>query len=48
MLWLANVKNKGKFKQLLYTNEVSIFKVLKILTNYTYRRAKAIISVDKF
>jgi len=48
MLWLANVKNKGKFKPLLHSNEVSIFKVLKILTNYTYRRAKAIISVDDF
>ena len=47
MLWLANVK-KGKFKQLLYTKEVSIFEVLKILTNHAYKRAKAIISVDNF
>lgn len=45
MLWLANVK-KGKFK--LHTNEVSIFKLLKILTNQAYKRAKAIISVDIF
>lgn len=45
MLWLANVK-KGKFKQLLYTKEVSIFEVLKILTNHAYKRAKAILNVD--
>lgn len=29
MLWLVNAKNKGKFKQLLHTNEVSIFKGIK-------------------
>ena len=45
MQWLANVK-KGKFKQLLYTKEVSIFEVLKILTNHAYKRAKAILNVD--
>jgi glycosyltransferase involved in cell wall biosynthesis len=47
-LWLANAKNKGKFKLLLHINEVSFFKVLEILTNRAYQKAKAIISVDNF
>jgi glycosyltransferase involved in cell wall biosynthesis len=47
-LWLANAKNKGKFRLLLHINEVSIFKVLEILTNRAYQKAKAIISVANF
>lgn len=48
MLWLVNVKTKGKFKPLLHKKEVSIFKVITLLSNYIYKRAKATIRVDTF
>lgn len=40
-LWLVNIKNKGKFKQLLNINEIDIFRVLRIIMNYFWRKIKA-------
>lgn len=40
-LWLLDIKNKGKFSQLLIVNEIDIFQVLKIIMNYFWRKIKA-------
>jgi glycosyltransferase involved in cell wall biosynthesis len=42
-LWLANVRNKGLFRPISHSNEVSILKVLKILRKDACRRVKNII-----
>jgi glycosyltransferase involved in cell wall biosynthesis len=43
-LWLVDIKNKGKFRQLLIVNEIDIFQVLKIIMNYFWRKIKAIVN----
>lgn len=40
-LWLVDIKNKGKFRQLLIMNEIGIFQVLKIIMNYFWRKINA-------
>jgi len=43
LLWLVNGKNKGKFKPLLQTNDVSILEVIKILRKHLSRRMQILI-----
>jgi len=40
-LWLVDIKNKGKFRELLIANEIDIFQVLKMIMNYFWRKTKA-------
>lgn len=47
-LWLINIKNKGKYKQLVHINEVSFLKVLEILVNYFYKKMKNLFNIKLF
>jgi glycosyltransferase involved in cell wall biosynthesis len=42
-LWLANVRNKGRFKPILHSNEISILKIIKIFSKHACKRVKNII-----
>ena len=45
MCWLMNVRNRGKLKYLLNTNEISILKILEILIIYFFNKLKKMLLI---